>query len=146
MDEYPWQTTCRNPFWKGPTKNEGGGKGFFTGFRQNREVVEICSSIGWVGGGGVRKKKWNIPSDKCQYNQELTLKDPVFWKSSHLKCKDLPAMLSRVEQVITGVLFMYCATLLAASCTSSKSTSISLDAILHQIWIENSKSWGFTSK
>ena len=29
----------------------GGGKGFSTGFRQNLEVVEICSSIGWVGFG-----------------------------------------------------------------------------------------------
>ena len=42
-------------------------------------------------------------------------------------------MLSRVEEVITGVLFMYCATLLAASCTSSKSTSISLEAILYNL-------------
>ena len=42
-------------------------------------------------------------------------------------------MLSRVEEVITGVLFMYCETLLAAFCTSSKSTSISLEAILYNL-------------
>ena len=33
----------------------------------------------------------------------LTLKAPTFWKSSHLKCNALPAILSRLEHVITGV-------------------------------------------
>ena len=46
MGEYPLQTTSRNPFSKGPTINEGGKKGFFNGFRQNSEVVGICSLIG----------------------------------------------------------------------------------------------------
>ena len=128
MDEYPWQTTCSNPFSKGATKNEGVGKVFSKGSDFFLTPPPPCP----IRGRGRLRKKWNVSSDKPPCNQELTLKDPVFWKSSHLKCKDLPAMLSRVEQVITGVLFMYCATLLAASCTPSRSTSISLDAILYK--------------
>ena len=34
MNEYPRQTSSRNPFSKEPTKNEGVGKVFFKGFRQ----------------------------------------------------------------------------------------------------------------
>lgn len=57
MDEYPRQTTRMNPFSKGPTKNDGGRKGFFKGFRQNSEVVGFCSSKG--GGGGTLQQRVN---------------------------------------------------------------------------------------
>ena len=52
MDEYPQQKASRNLFSKGPTKNDGGRKGFFKGFRRKSEVVGICSSTG----GGSEKK------------------------------------------------------------------------------------------
>ena len=74
--------------------------------------------------------RWVLSPIRQPCPLKLTLKAPVFWKSSHLKWSILPAMLSRVEQVIMGVFFMYCAILWAASSTLSKSTSLSLDAIL----------------
>ena len=45
MDEYPQQTASRNPFSKGPTKDQQQQQ------QQQSEVVGICSST-----GGDRKK------------------------------------------------------------------------------------------
>lgn len=79
--------------------------------------------LAWYGLGKNGKRK-NVT--------KLTLKAPIFWKSSHLKCRALPDILSSVELVITGVQCTYGLILLAASWTSWKLTSTSLEAIL---WI-----------
>lgn len=73
----------------------------------------------------------------CNSLQSLTLKAPTFWKRSHLKCSDLPAILSRVEQVITGVLWIYGAILWAASCTSWMVITASL--VEGEVILQNAK-------
>ena len=70
MDEYPQQKASRNLFSKGPTKNDGGRKGFFKGFRRKSEVVGICSSTG--GGGGGSGKKMERPT-RCNANEFVHL-------------------------------------------------------------------------
>lgn len=73
----------------------------------------------------------------CNSLQSLTLKAPTFWKRSHLKYSDLPAILSRVEQVITGVLWIYGAILWAASCTSWMVITASL--VEGEVILQNAK-------
>ena len=51
MNEYPRQTSSRNPFSKQPTKKEGVRKGIFQRVPTKSEVVGICSST-----RGVQKK------------------------------------------------------------------------------------------
>ena len=68
MDEYPQQKASRNLFSKGPTKNDGGRKGFFKGFRRKSEVVGICSSTG----GGGSEKKMERPT-RCNANEFVHL-------------------------------------------------------------------------
>ena len=51
MNEYPRQTSSRNPFSKEPTKKEGVRKGIFQRVPTKSEVVGICSST-----RGVQKK------------------------------------------------------------------------------------------
>ena len=61
-------------FERNQQKMRGGGKGLFTGFRQNREVVEICSSIGWVGFG----KKMEHPIRQAPIQSRTNLEGSSF--------------------------------------------------------------------